>query len=456
MTSSLRVEDEMAFGLESLNLSAGEIRRRVGEGLESVGLKGFQRRRVTTLSGGELQRLLVASVISVRPRLLLTDDLLSNLDFDAAERLPILVSELAESSDCAWLDFSRRRSSYQATFTRELTLRWGRLSDSNSIDGNLRDEVPTTEHILTRARGALNAPGDGGVSEELASFIGANFAASGGSEGASGVESFAALGPLVELDNITFGYGRAGQLLRSATLAIPPGRLTMLVGANGSGKSTIGRLLAGMARPASGEIRVDGVPVGPRTLRTTTHFVLQDPEHHLLAGTPFDELALVGRHQMRSRIRREEGLRMVGLEDLEHTATDHLTRSQKRRLALALGVVIGAGCVVVDEPTNGQDWHQTCLVGRALRSVARLGTGILILTHDADFVYQFADAVIFLADGTTSKAYSVAEAFAAEDSPLHRRSALFTAWDAVRPDKGPGWVPRTLDELFGHLRLKVD
>src|SRR2546427_281767 len=108
MFCNLRVEDEVAFGLENLSMDATEIGRRVKAVLEAVGLGGFEKRSVNTLSGGESQKLAIAAALAAEPGVLVTDDLLSNVDVASVSPIEELIDRFRESTECAWIDLSRQ------------------------------------------------------------------------------------------------------------------------------------------------------------------------------------------------------------------------------------------------------------------------------------------------------------------------------------------------------------
>jgi len=209
-------------------------------------------------------------------------------------------------------------------------------------------------------------------------------------------------GPLLRLDGLTKRYPGV-TALDHLTVEVPRGRIG-LVGANGAGKTTIFRLLLGLAHPTEGDVEVCGIDVArdPIAVRTRLGYM---PEHDCL---PLDQTAadvvstfgeLSGLPARVARQRASDILDLVGLDEARFRPIGGFSTGMRQRTKLAQAIVADPDLVLLDEPTAGLD-----PLGREemLGLVARLGTfgiSVLMATHLLDDVQQVCDHVVMIDGG---------------------------------------------------------
>jgi len=352
------VANEVAFGLENLAVPPAEIWSRVEAALDAVDALHLWGRRTIELSGGELQRVCLASALALEPELLLLDEPTSQLDPDAAD----LFLGACERLGATVVLGEQRAERALALATRVLFVDGGKLLLDAPRDEALawlaahRPAWTEACVVETQSPAATGPRPHGSVSRER-------------DEGAcvSVTQS-----PLVRLEQISFGYRPALRVVDGADLEVRPGEVVVLEGPNGSGKTTLAKLAAGLLEPQSGRVVRSG----------RAGYLSQDPGRYLVKETVLDEAALaVGG----DRVRALAALGRVGLAWAAGRHPRDLSSGERERLGLAAVAVAEPDLLVVDEPTRGIDPERKAALAAWLHEYAAAGRGVLVATHDRSF-----------------------------------------------------------------------
>ncbi len=211
--------------------------------------------------------------------------------------------------------------------------------------------------------------------------------------------------PFIEIEHLShrFPNGRLG--IREINLTIPEGTFTVISGPNGSGKTTLLRHLNGLLRPRTGTVRVDGVSVAddPKRARRLVGMVFQDADSGIVGETVRDDVAFgpenlrLPREEIARRV--DAALSATGIQPLADQRPHVLSGGEKRRLAIAGVLAMGARVIVLDEPFSNLDYPGTRGVLSAILDLRRDGRTILLTTHDLEKVIAHADRLILMADG---------------------------------------------------------
>lgn len=195
---------------------------------------------------------------------------------------------------------------------------------------------------------------------------------------------------LLELEDIHFGYARQAPVLRGASLRLHPGERIGLVGANGTGKSTLLRIALGLIRPSRGLVRGFGQPCRSeaqfRDLRRRVGLVFQDPDDQLFCPTVAEDIAFgplnlgLGRAEALARV--DAVLEQLALSHLRHRITHHLSGGEKRLVTLASVLVMRPEVLILDEPTNALDPENEARLTAILRDLPQ---AMLLVSHDPAF-----------------------------------------------------------------------
>jgi len=329
--------NEVAFGLESLGTPPAEIWPRVEKALGVMDAVHLRERRTAELSGGELQRICLASALAVRPPLLLLDEPTSQLDPSGAE---LLLAE-AERGGTAVVLSEQRPESALSVADRVLFFEEGALLLDAGVDA--------ARSWLAANRPAY-LPGDGG----------------GDAPGAATGK------PVLVVRELGFAYQSGVPVLDAVDLTVRRGEVVLLEGPNGSGKTTLAKIAAGLLAPGAGSVERDG----------RAGLLLQDPGRYLIRETALDEVALaVGGDVLRAR----RALDRVGLGWAAGRHPRDLSSGERERLGLAAVSVAGPDLLILDEPTRGVDPERKAELAEWLLAYAGAGHGVLVATHDRAF-----------------------------------------------------------------------
>src|SRR4051812_33880646 len=328
-----KVANEVAFGLENTGADPSRIWPRVEEALAMVAAEHLADRATGELSGGELQRVSLASALALEPKLLLLDEPTSQLDPDAAEAFFGLVERLP----CAVLVSEQRPARPLAHVGRVLFMDGGRI--------------------------VLDAPRD-----EALAWLGAH----------RPLYLPHAADVVCRVRGVRFAYGERA-VLEHASLEVRRGEVVALTGPNGVGKTTLAQIAAGLLEPAAGE-----------GWHARAGYLAQDPGRHLVTERVLDEVAL-GADVARARAR----LGQLGLAQDEQRHPRDLSAGERERLALAAVLSTDPELLVLDEPTRGVDPERKQELARLLRAQApRRGT--VVVTHDLVWAAEVADRIVQL------------------------------------------------------------
>ncbi|WP_282797675.1 ABC transporter ATP-binding protein [Streptomyces sp. CC224B] len=418
------VEDELAYGMESLGLAPDVMRRRVEETLDLLGLADLRDRPLGTLSGGQRQRVAIGSVLTPHPRVLVLDEPTSALDPAAAEEVLAVLQRLVHDLGTTVLMAEHRLERVVQYADQVLLLPSPGEAPVLGDPAALMAVSPVYPPVVALGRLAGLAPlpltvrdarrASAGLRERLAGVTpperaGAP-AATAPEPAPAGrwwplrkkgtpVHAQPAAGARVE--GLAVRRGRV-EALRHVDLTVAPGETVALMGRNGAGKSTLLSTLVGLVPPTAGTVRVGGaVPhrTAPRDLIRRVGLVPQEPRDLLYADTVAAECAAAD-HDAGAPAGR---CRALVAELLPGIADDTHPRdlSEGQRLALALAVVLTARppLLLLDEPTRGLDYAAKARLVAILRGLAAEGHATVLATHDVELAAELAHRVVILADG---------------------------------------------------------
>lgn len=389
------VEDELAFGMESLGVAPVTMRKRVEEALDLLRIDSLRYRRIETLSGGEMQRVAIAAVLTMQPRALLLDEPTSQLDPQAAEELLTTVQRLNDDLGLTVLIAEHRLERVAQYADRVLYV----PGDGTVHASGVREAMATMPMAppvarLGRALGWSPLP--------LSVREGRRFVGGFDRQRPLGSQN----GPrprgevTVEVKNLVVSYGDIAAL-RGVTLDVYAGEITLVMGRNGAGKTTLLRALVGLAAASAGAVIVLGQDVAARQteeLAREVALVPQRPENALYKQTVEEEisetLSVAGRDGSV-----EETLAEWSLESLRGAHPADVSAGERQRVALAAMLAGRPPVLLLDEPTRGMDYETKELLVANLRRRCREGATVLLASHDVELAGRCADRVVLLSDG---------------------------------------------------------
>jgi len=411
---------ELGLGLQIQGMPTEDILQRVHDALTWVGLEhlwhGAAYLHPADLSGGQKQRVAIAAFLALRPRVLILDEPTSDLD-------PVGKREVIETLARLRRDYAmtvvlvEQDPEILATFCDRIALMHeGRIelvaSPANFYaERRLLQQCGASASELTRISWATDYTYDSRPPLTLVEAESAFTSSLAFNKVEPREEQSAPLQEaIVQAEQVCYRYNDGKMALQDIDFTLYRGEMLALLGPNGSGKTTFARILAGIYRLTSGQIRVLGQDVALKRVRTllprTVSYVFQNPDHQLFCRSVGDEIEYGLKHLgMATKQRREviaSTLEAVHLTDARNEDPLFLSKGQRQRLAVAAVLALGPEIVIVDEPTTGQDYRSITEIMNLLCELQRQGKTIIIITHDMTLVAEYCQRVVAFRNGKLS------------------------------------------------------
>ncbi|MEY9990952.1 energy-coupling factor transporter ATP-binding protein EcfA2 [Streptomyces sp. V4I8] len=438
------VEDELAYGMESLGLAPDVMRRRVEETLDLLGLTDLRDRPIATLSGGQRQRVAIGSVLTPHPKVLILDEPTSALDPAAAEEVLAVLQRLVHDLGTTVLMAEHRLERvihyadqvvllptpaaapvlgtpaevmavspvYPPVVALGRLANWSPLPltvrDARRRATDLRQQLEERDTNAPQGRGTVSISGSAAGRDQPQPTSTRDESATPTPVGATPRWFCRKRTPTTppsphtaEVQALAVTRDRI-QALRHVDLTVTPGETIALMGRNGAGKSTLLNTLVGLVEPSAGSVQVGGATphrTTPKDLVRRVGLVPQEPRDLLYADTVAAECASADADAGAA----PGTCRTLVSELLPDIPDDIHPRdlSEGQRLTLALAVVLTAEppLLLLDEPPRGLDYAAKARLIGILRGLAAEGHAIVLATHDVELAAELAHRVILLADG---------------------------------------------------------
>jgi energy-coupling factor transport system ATP-binding protein len=445
-----QVEAEIAFGLENQGIPPQAMRIQVEEVLDLLELSVLRERPLSTLSGGEQQRVAIAAALALRPPLLVLDEPTSQLDPQSAEEVLRALVRLNEDLGLTIVLAEHRLERILPYVDHILYLEEGRVivdGPAREVVGDMPQLPPVAE--LGRKLGWQPLPL---TVKEARRFTDSVFSdpysvTSDESDCPSSIVRRPS-SPLLEARGVSFAYDGC-PTLQQVDLQVRPGEALVVMGRNGAGKSTLLKCLMGLLSPASGEVVVNGRSTHKREVADISRemaYLPQNPDDLLFAETVADELYFTLRNHGLDRSVNGKGttervqtlLGQLGLAETAAAYPRDLSVGQRQRVALAAVTITHPRLLLLDEPTRGLDYvAKQALVAIWRRWLAQ-GMGLLLVTHDVELAAQIADRVAIMsqgeiiASGQAADILSATPLFASQIARLFPHRGWQTVQDALQ------------------------
>ena len=394
---SSNVEDDVAFGPCNLALPRSEVERRVEHALKSMGILELRERSIFALSGGQKQRLAIADVLAMEPEILLFDEPLANLDSNGVRLMQEIFREFHAQGKTIIAAEHRTEEVLRASPTRVVVIDKGRLVADKNDPEVLMDfggvlKIPA-EYVLRHRLPPekRQAPIEWRLTTSLRGSTAA--APQRGQE-------------LIRIANVTFEYPGGVRALSNIDLSIHEGERIAILGNNGAGKSTLALSMVGLLKPTSGKVIVMGKDTLSQSISEIARsvcLVFQSPFSMLFAKTVREELAFgpknisVPPEQISKII--PETARQCSIDHLLDRSPFASSFGEKKRICVGSVLTMDPKCVILDEPTAGQDYRSYCHFMDFIRSLSERVKSFIVITHDPDLAIEYTDRAIVLSGG---------------------------------------------------------
>ncbi len=440
------VQSEVAFGPENLALPHAEIVSRVNWCLEVTGMGGMRKATTVTLSGGQKQRTAIAATLAMRPRILVLDEPLSDLDPVGAQEVLGTLQRLARQEGTAVVIIEHRVDEVAPWADRVVLMDGGRI---------LVDQPPRVAWAdpAVWARTGVGVPDVVQLAQALPDAFGggiplsvdeaavqladswlvpaltqaaaarASVAFHGGNE--VGTAQSGPATPVLSWEGISVDFGLV-RAVNDVSLDIAEGESVAMIGANGSGKSTLTGLAVGMGTPSAGRVFFRGQPVEPGKVfehAAQVALLLQAADEMLFEETVIAELRFGTKFRALPPdpvLDVQGAIDFFGFTGLEQVSPWELSQGGRQRLALGALLVGAPGVLVLDEPTTGQDAEHMRSFLRLLAAVRkRTGLTVLAVTHDIRGLASRAERIVLLGDGAVRMDGPTAQVLARTEELKH-------------------------------------
>lgn len=443
------VEDELLFGLENFGIDHREIEGRIASALDAVGIADLRHREIATLSGGQKQKVAIAAILAMTPRVIVMDEPTSALDPTSARDVFEVLRRAKELTGMTVILIEQTVALLAEYCDRVVVIDQGRIA----LDGTPTDvfshgetlraigvDTPRTVRISNSLAEAGLAPNDSpALTLDGAESLVAGILAPGLSESSPIVPRALGDGPdarnaaderpiIVDVAGAAYSYGTGQAGIEGIDLTVRAGEILAVVGQNGAGKTTFTKLLNGLIKPSAGVVRITGLdtrttPVSALASHAATLF--QNPDRQLCRNTVVEEISFGLELQgAPADAARERALHVAATFGLPENASPfNLSRGQRQMVALASVVALEPELIILDEPTSGLDYRECMTVMETVRQRALDGTAVVMVCHDMEVVSDFADTLAVMAEGRLIEVGPSREVFANDALLAHARIA---------------------------------
>ena len=443
------VEDELLFGLENFGIDHREIEGRIASALDAVGIADLRHREIATLSGGQKQKVAIAAILAMTPRVIVMDEPTSALDPASARDVFEVLRRAKELTGMTVILIEQTVALLAEYCDRVVVIDQGRIA----LDGTPTDvfshgetlraigvDTPRTVRISNSLAETGLAPNDSpALTLDGAESLVAGILAPGLSKSSPIVPRTLGDRPdarntvderpiIVDVAGAAYSYGTGQAGIESINLTVRAGEILAVVGQNGAGKTTFTKLLNGLIKPSAGVVRIAGLdtrttPVSVLASHAATLF--QNPDRQLCRNTVVEEISfgleLQGAPTDAARERARHVAATFGLP--ENASPFNLSRGQRQMVALASVVALEPELIILDEPTSGLDYRECMTVMETVRQRALDGAAVVMVCHDMEVVSDFADTLAVMTEGRLIEVGPSREVFANDALLAHARIA---------------------------------
>ncbi len=364
------VREEVAFGLENFCVPREEIVRGTEEALRKVNASHLIDRQLSTLSGGEKQKVAIASMLALKPRVIILDEPTSSLDPRAVREVVEAVHTMSRSSKVTTVVVEHRLGDFLGSATRLLMMKDGVLESDQPITPTLR--AAANRRMLTLPELHPETPRE----------------------------------TVVRVRDLTYRIAERN-ILHHISLEVNQGAIVALMGQNGAGKTTLLRHLAGLVKPQQGTIKVlghsmgDGARSDPWKIGKDVGFVFQNPNHQIFEQSVEKEIRFASLNFGSPNEGADKSIRRF--EEMEKLSTvvhpQMLSHGQKRRVNIMSSTSHGPRLLLLDEPFIGQDPENESKICGLISETQRSGVTVILVTHDLEIARTLCTDIVLLSEG---------------------------------------------------------
>lgn len=408
----LTVGEDIAFAMENDLISSEKMHENVAKVAKMVDMETLLEMAPSELSGGQKQRTALAGIMIDDVDILLFDEPLANLDPLTGKGAIEIIDDIHRKTGKTILIIEHRLEDVlHRAVDRIILVNEGRIIADNSPDellaGSLLRKHGIREplYITALKYAGITLQGEILSSPDKLNMSKFKTPLQNWSLAQPEPKAKAKNSPLLEVKHLDFSYNSKRQILSDISFTINKGELIAVAGKNGTGKSTMAKLICGFEHPDKGEILLKGQNLTNLTIKERAEqigFVMQNPNQMISKGKIFDEVALglvlrgFDEDEITKRVKK--ALNICGLRPFLDWPVSALSYGQKKRVTIASILVLEPEILILDEPTAGQDYHHYSEIMAFLTELNALGITIIMITHDMHLMLEYASRCLVFAD----------------------------------------------------------
>lgn len=370
---TLHVKTEIPFPSENLGTPMQEIQRSYQKTVDDFEISPLLNKSIFHLSSGEKQKVAIASVKTSGVSTYVLDEPSANLDQEGTEQLRQVLASLKKQGHT--IIISEHKLYYLKDLAdRVLVLEQGKLV--HTLIGSEFRAMPSTWFVDNALR-QIN----------LDSIMPAPTTVNPSAGGAE-----------IRAVSLSFGYTGSKALWKGVSFECQAGDIVGIVGKNGTGKSTLIRVLMGLEKACVGKVYFNGKYVSKRQRQKQSFYVMQDVDYQLFASTVLEEMLSGHDKDAATEQKAKDILNEFDLNDFFAVHPSQLSGGQKQRLSIALALMSKTPFIFLDEPTSGLDAFNMKKVQQAIRRLAASGSCVFVVTHDYEFAADVFTSLLVLTE----------------------------------------------------------
>jgi len=412
------VFEEIAFGLQNLGIPREEIFKRVEENLKLLDIEEYRDRNPFDLSGGQTQRVAIASILAMEPKVIVLDEPTSQLDPQGSEEVFRVVDKLAKTGITIVM-VEQKIEKLASYCDKILLLHKGKQiaydTPERIFSRDDLEELGVKPPVYTQVCRALSVSRKEGedrlypVTLAQMERLRDQFPPKLSGRAFAKDQEEIHVPAVFKIQDLKFHYQPDIPVIEHLDLCLDA-RPTAIIGQNGAGKTTLVKLLKGLLKPNAGSISFEGEDISKRTvaqLAGKVGYVFQNPDDQIFKNRVMEEVMVgplnLGKSREEAGKLAAEALEMVGLMEAAEENPYDLDLSERKMVAIASVVAMDPKVLILDEPTIAQDAKGRAVLGRIVRTLSEKGKFVLAILHDMDFVAEYFERVIIMAHGKVLK-----------------------------------------------------
>ena len=371
---------EVAFALENYGIDRDEMIDRVNCAFHDLEAENLMDRDMFSLSSGEKQKIAIIAAKTLNPKIYVFDEPSANLDIHSIIKLKKIMEWLKKQGHTVIV--SEHRLFYLKNLVDKcLIMKDGKIDrelKKNDID-NLNDSDIRAYKLRTFKLSNIKYELKDNliVNKQNADF---------------------------KVENLSFSYDVNHSVLSNCNLEGNFGETVAIVGHNGNGKTTLGKIMSGLLKARGGQFFIEGKLTKQKELYKSVYFVMQDADYQLYSDSVVSELMLSSMNSIKQNDEKiENAITLLNISSFRNRHPQSLSGGQKQRVTIAAAIASNKKILIFDEPTSGLDYENMKVVSEAINTLRKKGILIFVISHDLEFLSRVATKAVFIENNTVSK-----------------------------------------------------